>query len=323
MKVLIYGAGAIGSVFGGFLAKSGHEVVLLGRPQHMEIIKAKGLKIEGLWGEFLVNSNLSCYTNSQLVKQDHYGTFDLILLTVKAYDTHSAASDLRNIVGIDTMVLSLQNGITNLEILAKNIGKDQVLGGMVIFGAEVSSPGIVKITVSADDVIIGRISEKTDENKVKEIADNFTEAGIKTKITDKIETILWNKMLYNCSLNALASILNVNYGQLLDTEFTKNIIRRIVSEIYSVTEKKGINLEFKQKEDYLKILFNHLIPLTASHKPSMLQDLQKRRKTEIDYLNGMIAQMAKDLGIQAQTNLTLTELIKFKEKKAGLPLSTY
>ncbi|MFA5103714.1 MAG: ketopantoate reductase family protein [Candidatus Margulisiibacteriota bacterium] len=318
MKILIYGAGAIGSVFGGFLAKAGEEVVMLGRPQHMETIKSRGLKIEGIWGDYLVNSNLLCYSNSPDVKEDHAGSFDLILITVKAYDTFSAASDLRNIINMDTLVLSLQNGIGNTEIIAKNIGADQALGGMIIFGAEIPSPGVVKVLVSADDVVIGRISQKTAQPAVEEIARTFTAAGIKTRTTEQIEMHLWNKILYNCALNALSTVLQVNYGQLLDSEYTKNIMKRVLSEIYAIAEKRGVTLETKLKEDYSKILFNHLIPLTASHKPSMLQDLEKRKKTEIDYLNGMISQMAKDSGISAPANLMLTELVKFKEKKSRI-----
>ena len=315
MKILVYGAGAIGSVFGGFLAKAGEEVVMLGRPQHMEVIKSKGLKIEGIWGDHLVNSNLLCYSNSPDIKEDHAGSFDLILITVKAYDTFSAASDLRNIINMDTLVLSLQNGIGNTEIIAKNIGADQTLGGMIIFGAEIPSPGTVKVTVSADDVTIGRTSKKTEPSAVEEIARTFTAAGIKTKTTEEIEMHLWNKMLYNCALNALATILQVNYAQLLDTEYTKDIMKRVLAEIYAIAEKRGVTLETKLKEDYSKILFNHLIPLTASYKPPMQQDIEKHKKTEIDYLNGIIAQMAKDSGISAPANLMLTELIKFKEKK--------
>ncbi len=315
MKILVYGAGAIGSVFGGFLAKAGEEVVLLGRPQHMEAIKGKGLKIEGIWGDHLVGSNLLCYSTSQDIKEDHAGTFDLILITVKAYDTFSAASDLRNMINMDTLVLSLQNGIGNTEIIAKNIGADQVLGGMVIFGADIPSPGTVKVNVSADDVIIGRISEKTLKDSVENVARLFTSAGIKTRTADNIETHLWNKILYNCALNALATVLHVSYGQLLETEYTKNIMKRSLAEIYALAEKRGVVLETKMKEDYSKILFNHLIPLTASHKPSMLQDIEKRKRTEIDYLNGMIVQMSKDTGLQSPVNLMLTELIKFKEKK--------
>lgn len=315
MKILVYGAGAIGSVFGGLLAKSGEEVVLLGRTPHMEAIKAKGLKIEGIWGDHLVKSNLLCYSNSPDIKEDHAGTFDLIIISVKAYDTFSAASDLRNMINMDTLVLSIQNGIGNTDIIAKNIGADQVLAGMVIFGAEMLSPGIVRVNVSADDVTIGRISKKTDQPLVEEIARIFTLAGIKTKTSEQIEAHLWNKMLYNCALNALATILNVNYGQLLDSEHSRNIMRRVLWEIYAVVEKRGLELEKAIKEEYSKTLFNHLIPLTASHKPSMLQDMEKRKRTEIDYLNGMIVQMAKDAGLAAPTNLMLTELIKYKEKK--------
>lgn len=297
------------------MAKAGEEVVLLGRAPHMEAIKAKGLRIEGIWGEHTVNSNILCYSNSQDVKEDHAGTFDLILITVKSYDTFSAASDIRNIVNMDTLVLSLQNGLGNTEILSKNIGADQVLGGMLIFGAEIPSPGKVNVTVSADDVVIGRVSERTEQSSVEEISAAFTAAGIKTKTTDKIAMHLWKKLLYNCSLNALASILNVSYGQLLDTEHTKNIMRRVIMEVYQLAEKSGIELEPKTKEEYSKILFNHLIPLTSAHRPSMLQDIEKRKKTEIDNLNGMIAILSKNYGLFAHSNLMLTELIKFKEKK--------
>jgi 2-dehydropantoate 2-reductase len=315
MKILIYGAGAVGSVFGGMLAKAGEEVVLLGRAPHMEAIKAKGLRIEGIWGEHTINSNILCYSNSQDVKEDHAGTFDLIIISVKAYDTFSAASDLRNMINMDTLVLSIQNGIGNTEIIAKNIGADQTLAGMVIFGSEMISPGIVRVNVSADDVAIGRINKNTDQSAVEKVAAAFTLAGIKTKTTEQIEAHLWNKMLYNCALNALAAILNVTYGQLLESEHAKNIMRRVLWEIYAVVERQGLVLEKKIKEEYSKILFNHLIPLTSAHKPSMLQDMEKRKKTEIDYLNGMIVQMAKDAGVASPTNLMLTELIKFKEKK--------
>ncbi len=318
MKILIYGAGAIGSVFGGFLAKSGEEVVMLGRPQQMETIKSKGLKIEGIWGDHLINSNILCYSNGPDLKEDHGTSFDLIIITVKAYDTLSASSDIRNMVNMDTLVLSLQNGIGNTDMIAKGIGADQVLGGMVIFGAEIFSPGSVRVTVSADDVVIGRISDKTEAKRVEEIANIFTAAGIKTRTTEEINKAIWNKVIYNCSLNALASTLGITYGQLLESEHTKDIMRRIIAEIYALAQKCAIDLEPKTKEEYIKILFNHLIPLTATHKPSMLQDIEKRRRTEIDYLNGMVVQMSKDHGLSSPVNQVLTELIKFKEKKRSI-----
>ena len=314
MKILIYGAGSIGCVFGGFLSKAGEEVVLLGRPAQMEAIKAKGLQIEGIWGAHQIK-DLLAYSNSEHLKEDHAGTFDLILLTVKSYDTVAALADIVNIINNKTIVLSLQNGLGNIEAVSKALGQEQTLGGRVIFGAETAVPGAVKVTVSADDVVIGKISPNTSLEKVEEIASLFSFAGIKTRTTPEIDKFIWGKVIYNCALNGLASLLNINYGQLLDSEHTKDIMRRIVGEVYLIAQKKGIALEPATKEEYIKTLFNRLIPLTSSHRPSMLQDIEKGKKTEIDALNGAIIRMGKDASISAPTNQLITELIKYKETR--------
>lgn len=314
MKILVYGAGSIGLVFGAFLAKAGEDVVLLGRANNMETIKSTGLKVEGIWGNFTVPIP-SAYSHSEQLKQDHAETFDLILLTVKSYDTVSAMANIRNIAGINTMILSLQNGLGNTEAISLVAGEAQTLGGRVIFGAENFEPGTVRVTVSADDVVIGRISKKTPPEIVEEIANTFTAAGIKTRTTEEINKFIWGKVLYNCCLNALATVLQVTYGQLLESEYSKDIMKRVINEIYKVALKANIELDPKTKEEYTKILFNKLIPLTSSHKASMLQDIEKNKKSEIDHLNRMIVRMGKDHGVPTPTNQLLTELIKFKERK--------
>lgn len=314
MKILIYGAGAIGSIFGGFLSKSGEDVALLGRPQHMEAIRAKGLLIQGIWGEHKI-SNLQVFSTNSQLKESNKESFDLIILTVKAYDTISALADIRNLTGVNTYVLSLQNGLGNVEAISEVIGKEKTIGGRVIFGAEILSPAVVKVTVSADDVVIGAISNKMPAAKADEIAKAFTLAGIKTRTTDEIEKYIWGKVLYNASLNPLATILGITYGELLESEYTKDIMRRVIHEIYSITQKKNIELLQKTKEEFIKVLFNNLIPLTSGHKPSMLADIDKQKRTEIDQLNGAVLKIAKEIGVTLPTNQILYELIKFRERR--------
>ena len=275
MKILVFGAGAIGSVIGGFLAKAGEEVFLLGRTQHAEMIKVRGLQITGIWGEHKID-NIPTYSNSAELKEKYEDYFDLIILTVKSYDTIAAMADIRNIAGISTYILSLQNGLGNLEAIAKVAGEEQVLGGRVIFGAQITSPGVVKVTVSADDILIGRYSQKTPHEDVEKIANAFNIAGLKTRVAEDVQKAIWGKVVYNCALNPLASLLNVTYGELLETVYTKDIIRRIVAEVYAVAEMKGIAIDPPTKDEYLKLLFNKLVPLTSSHHPSMLQDIEKR-----------------------------------------------
>lgn len=314
MKFLIYGAGATGCVFGGFLAKAGEEVVLLGRPAHIETIKSKGLDISGIWGIHKI-TGLSGYTNSLDLKQAHNTSFDVVILTVRAYDTVAAMADIRNIINENTYVLSMQNGLGNVEIISRAIGDDQTLGGRAILGAEFTSSHEVKVSVSADDVVVGRLTPKTPLQKVEELANLFTLSGIKTLCSDEIHKYIWGKVIYNCALNALGSVLNASYGELIDNEYTRDIMRRVIAEIYAVALKKGVELEHKTKEDQIKVLFNRLIPLTSIYKPSMIHDIEQFKKTEIDHLNGAIVQMGRDLGLPCPANQLLTELIKFKEKR--------
>lgn len=312
MKILVLGAGSIGSVFGGFLAKSGHEVILFGRDHCITPINHGGLHIEGIWGEHHI-TNIRGYSNLNKIARCEGKTFDLTLLTVKSYDTRNVLEHYLHTFGKSILTVSLQNGLGNLEIIAELLGAEKAIGGRVIFGAELLAPAHVRVTVYADKVVLGSLKDGVPSAKVKEISALFDASGIPTTFTEEIETCIWGKVLYNAALNPLSCLLEVNYGKLLENKQAKTIMEDIVKELFAVLQKKNIGVTWIDADEYSTHLFNQLIPPTRDHFSSMLQDIRKGKQTEIDALNGKVVTLGEELGFDLPLNRTLTALVKAKK----------
>lgn len=312
MKVLILGAGAIGSLFGGFLARAGHQVCFLGRQTNNDAVRNKGLKIDGIWGDHLV-TGISCFESPDQILNQGIKEFDYVIVSVKSYDTESVVSEYINKFPASAPVISLQNGLGNIQKIENLVGTDNTIGGRVITGVEYLDPGYIRVTVSAADPVLGAVNKSSSGNAEK-AAKMFTESGIHTDVTDNIETHIWEKVLYNCALNALSTTLNINYGKLLSSPAAKDIILNIIIEIYNVIRKENIIVNFKTPQDYTQHLIETLIPLTFDHHPSMLQDINHNKRTEIDALNGAIVDISKKHNLVSPYNSTILNLIKAKEQ---------
>jgi 2-dehydropantoate 2-reductase len=310
MKVLIYGAGSVGSVVGGFLAKAGHDVTLVGRAGHLDAIARAGLRISGIWGEHRIQ-RLNTATSLDAVS----GPFDFIVVAVKSYDTRAAAESLQSFVAPETLVCSYQNGLGNAEVLAEVLGWHHVLDARVIYGVWLPEPGHAQVTVTADATAIGCYRDAVPMERIEVIARAMNSAGIPTHATDRIATFLWAKVAYNCALNPLSALLDVPYGGLLDTEDTKAVMREVVAELYAVGRAEGVALDPATAEDYVARLFGRLIPVTAGHYASMHEDFRRKRRTEIDALNGAIARLGAARSLACPTNETLTRLVHAKEHR--------
>ncbi|MCL6584683.1 MAG: 2-dehydropantoate 2-reductase [bacterium] len=311
MKYLVVGTGALGSIFGGFLHLSGQEVGFLGRGEHFEHIRRQGLLIRGIWGEHRV-SGLKTFSSPREVPS----ACKVILLCVKSFDTAEAVRQTANLLAEDGLVVSLQNGLGNVEKIAAEVGSRRTLGGRVIFGVEIPRPGEAQVTVCADKVVLGSVGPQgADREKIKQIVEDFCRAHIPTEMVDQIFPFIWAKVLYNCALNPLAALLGVTYGELGENPQTQAIMKEIIAEIYQVAARIGITLPQSSAESYFDHLLNTLIPATASHHASMLQDLRRGKRTEIDALNGAISQMASELGLPAPANLLISRLIHFCESR--------
>jgi 2-dehydropantoate 2-reductase len=309
MNILVMGAGAVGSAVGGFLGQAGHHVALVGRDPHMVAIRERGLLIEGIWGEHLIRG-LRTFTNVREVPRER---FDLVLITTKSYDTGDAARQVLPWLSEDSLVISLQNGLGNVETISEMVGDSRAVGGRLIFGIRIPEAGRVEITVYADKVMLGSPSHKVDFARLEAIASAFTQAGIPTEATLEIEQFIWGKVFYNCCLNPLSALLEVTYGELSEHPETRQIMTSVIEEIFAVAAAKGVALAWRSPLEYQKILLGRLVPDTYAHHSSMLQDVMRGKKTEIDALNGAIARMGEETRIPTPVNLMLTQLIKVKE----------
>lgn len=310
MNILVMGAGAVGSAVGGFLGQAGHRVALVGRDPHMAAIRERGLRIEGIWGEHLIRG-LRTFTNIREVPREH---FDLVLVTTKSYDTGDAARQVLPWLSEDSLVISLQNGLGNVETISEMVGDSRAVGGRLIFGIRIPEAGRVEITVYADKVMLGSPSHKVDFARLEAIAGAFTQAGIPAEATLEIEQFIWGKVFYNCCLNPLSALLEVTYGELIEHPETRQIMTSVIEEIFAVAAAKGVALAWRSPLEYQKILLGRLVPDTYAHQASMLQDVMRGKKTEIDALNGAIARLGEETGIPTPVNLMLTQLIKVKER---------
>jgi len=313
MRVVIVGAGAIGSVVGGFLSRAGHTVAMVGRGAHLDAMAAAGLRITGIWGDHDVHG-FSTYRNARDVTGPDW---DLVAIVTKSFDTAGALDDAAGCVGDGTLVLSLQNGLGNVEQVEERFGIERALGGMVIFGARVVEPGTVEVTVYANEVRVGSRTGTVDAQRVEQIADACTEAGIPTLATDAIESHIWGKVLYNCALNPMSAILGVSYGTLADYEHTRRIMRNVIDEIYHVAGAKGVALFQDTPTGYFRHFIDDLVPPTAAHRASMFEDLRLGRKTEINAMNGAVARIGAERGIACPVNATLAGLVHAREYAAG------
>jgi 2-dehydropantoate 2-reductase len=275
----------------------------------MSAIRRRGLSIGGIWGEHLA-SDLEAHTSvSQVPKAD----FDLVLITTKAYDTERAIDQALPRVGAHTLVASLQNGLGNVESIAARVGAERTLGARLMFGAELVGPGRVEVTVQGGELMLGSPTGCIPPARIEEVARTFSQAGIAAQSTDQIKGFLWGKMLYNCCLNALSALLEVNYGRLLETDATRNIMWDVIREVFAVAARRQVSLLWSQPEEYRELLFGELIPTTAAHRASMYADLKGDKRTEIDALNGAIARLGEEVGVPTPTCSLLTRIVCARE----------
>jgi 2-dehydropantoate 2-reductase len=310
VSILVFGTGAIGSVIGGLLAKAGHDVTLYGRERYLRAIREGGLRIAGIWGDHFVESLAVFRSMDELEGKK----FRDVLLCVKSFDTEAAARELVPLLQSDSLVYSLQNGVGNVEIIAERVGEDRTVGGRVIFGAKVEEPGLVRVTVYAEEVMLGPVSGKTDFGRIEEMAKWMSEAGVPTLPTTEIHKYLWAKVLYNSALNPLSVLFNVTYGELAGNPVTRRIMEQVIEEIFAVTRAAGIEMFWEDAGGYKEKFFGAEVPATVAHRSSMLQAIETGRRIDIDALNGAVVKLGEKVGVETPVNRLLVDLVRAKER---------
>ncbi len=304
-SIAVVGAGALGSLFGGMLARAGHKVTLIGRGAHVDAINRDGLLLQGLDSEHripvLATTDISAVRDAGLV-----------LFCVKSLDTETAAAAMAPHLSREAVILSLQNGVDNPERIGRHTG-NEVIPVLVYAGANSPAPGSVRHT-GGGNIVIGRLAKFRGGAgpgpwPLDSIAAIFAGAGVSVKVSDDIEADLWVKLLMNCAYNAVSALGRSHYSRMVATSEVNRLMRDAADEVAKVAKAKGIRLPDDVVETAMKLA--DTMPQTMS---STAQDIAKGRPTEIAHLNGYVVREGEALGVATPVNRALNALIRLLEQ---------
>jgi 2-dehydropantoate 2-reductase len=295
MKVAVMGAGAVGCYYGGMLARAGHEVVLIGRPQHVAAFNRTGLRLQAQ--SFDDTIPVRADTDAAIA-----GGADLVLFCVKSTDTETAGAQLREHLRADTLVLTLQNGTDNAERL-RGVIAQEVAAAVVYVATEMAGPGHVRHHGRGELVI-------EPATRSREAADALIAAGVPTEISDNVRGALWLKLILNCAYNALSAVTQLPYGKIVQNPGVPAVIAHLVAECRAVAAAEGVTLAGDVDAAVRRIA--ETMPTQYS---STAQDLARRKPSEIDHLNGFIVRRGQALGVPTPVNLTMHTLVRLVEAR--------
>jgi 2-dehydropantoate 2-reductase len=315
MKIAIIGPGALGCLVAASLARSGEDVWLLDKVQERaKKINNSGIKVEGI-GEFSAKVRATCDAKDIEV-------CDLVIVCVKSYDTEEAVKEAKASIGDNTLVLTLQNGLGNEEVIAEIVGQEKVVGGVTSHGSTYVGDGKVR-HAGKGETIIGRWYTPPARKDVKkwyiprrkleEISALLKKASFETKISDNIKEVIWSKLVINAGINALGALTRLKNGDLFRYEWTRNVMKQTVMEAVKVAKRRRINLVYSDPVKKIESVCSSSLDNVCS----MLQDVIDGQKTEIDYINGAIAAEGAALGVPTPVNSVLTDLVKALETGYG------
>ncbi|MGH8829550.1 MAG: ketopantoate reductase family protein [Polaromonas sp.] len=300
LKVAVMGAGAVGCYYGGMLARAGHDVVLIARPQHVEAIVRDGLRMETK--TFDEHVRLAASSEPSAVQGA-----DVVLFCVKSTDTESAGALIRPHLPADALVLCLQNGVDNADRLRTVLTETAVAAAVVYVATEMAGPGHVKHHGRGELVI-----EPSSASEA--VAQALIAAGVPTEISGNVRGALWAKLILNCAYNAVSAIAQLPYGKTVQGEGVKDMMRDVVNECLAVAKAEGVQVPGDVDAAVRKIAES--MPGQFS---STAQDLARGKRSEIDYLNGLIVRRGEALGVATPANRVLWALVKLLETKRGEP----
>jgi 2-dehydropantoate 2-reductase len=295
MKIAVMGAGAVGCYYGFKLARAGHDVMLIGRPQHVEAIERHGLRLETQ--TFDEHIRVSASSDAGAVQGAQ-----LVLFCVKSNDTESAAVAIKPHLAPDALVLSLQNGVENAGRL-RALLPQEVIAAVVYVGTEMAGPGHVRHHGRGELVI--EQSKASDD-----IARLLIAAGVPADISDNVRGALWAKLILNCAYNALSAITQLPYGRLVKGEGVTAVMRDLVDECVAVAKADGVTIPGD-----VDLAVRKIAETAAGQYASTAQDLARGKRSEIDHLNGLIVRRGEALAIATPANRLLHAIVKLIESK--------
>ncbi len=303
MKIVVVGPGALGCLVSAILKnKTKEEIWLLDEfSDRAKKLSADGIKVEGLGGSFNVKVNVTSNVKD-------IGQCDLLILCVKSYSTEDACKQIKEIVTDKASILTLQNGLGNVQILNDHFGEDRVIAGVTNHGSTLLGVGHVR-HAGKGDTVIGKADGRV-LGAIREVAGLLTKAGMETKVSRDIDSVIWSKLIVNSGINAITAITGLSNGAIVEDDECRQVLRSAVQEAVKVVKRKRIKLSYDDPIQKVE----SVCKATSENISSMLQDVLNKNRTEIDFINGAIVRQAKSLNIPTPVNEVLTNLVKAIER---------
>ena len=300
MKIAIIGTGAMGSIYAARFAKAGHDVVAADIWQeHIDQINKDGLVVEGPDGR-ITTKNVRASTNILNLE-----ACDFYIIATKALDLEKSIERLKDQVDLNSPIITIQNGLGSGDIILKHMPKHHVILGVAEgFGASIRAPGQVVHTANKK-IRLGSISKRSDKSELQDIVSVWRAGGLKTEIYENIEQLIWEKLLCNVALSGPCSIFGCNVKELKNNKEYWSYALNCMQEAYSVGLAKGIPFSFSDPIAFV----SEFAERVGSAKPSMLQDFEAKKRTEIDFINGAIPPLAAELRINTPFNDHVCKII--------------
>ena len=286
MKIAVMGTGGVGGYYGALLARSGQDVTFIARGEHLRAIRAGGLRIKSVHGDFTIDAARA------VENPDGIDPVDLVLFAVKTYDIDAAAVSLLPLLGPETMVLGLQNGVDAAERIGEIVGAHHMVGGATWLSAAVEGPGVIGQYSPFRRVVVGEL-DGLDSPRVGMIVEAFHRAGAEAEPTTDIRKILWTKFVFIAATSALGALTRVSIGRYRDTAETRAVLRAALEEVAAVGRAAGVGLDAA----IVKKTMEFIDDAAPGLKPSLQRDVEAGRRSELESMIGIVVRMGQARGV--------------------------
>ncbi len=299
MRIAAMAAGAVGGYFGGRMAAAGHDVAFIARRAHLDAIRSKGLRINSVHGDL--------HLKDVNVTDDpaKVGPVDVVLFAVKLWDTEAAAELARPLVGPDTRIITLQNGVDSVERVGPILGTDKTVAGTAYIATVISEPGVISHTSKFAIMRCGRVDGRPDA-RLNVFAETAKAAGLDISVMPDMNSERWQKFIFLSSMAGVNCVTRLSIGQVLADPDTRAFYRRLLEECFAVGKAKGVNLPKDYVDD--RMTFSDNAP--PGMKASMLHDLEAGNRLELDWLTGKVVSLGRELGVPTPASEAVYAAVK-------------
>jgi len=286
MRVAIVGTGGVGGYYGGLLARAGHDVTFIARGVHLQAIRTNGLKVHSVHGDFHIQPARGTDDPAEV------GSVDLTIFAVKTYDTDNAARLMRPLVGPQTAILPLQNGVESAAHLSRYFEKQAILGGATWIVSSVAEPGVIKQESQFRRIALGEFDGR-ESRRVQAIGKALAESGATVEVSTEIEKVLWTKLLFIASFSGITSVTRAPAGPVMACDESRLLLEQAMREVEAVARATGISLDADVVDKAMTFCGN-LEPTATS---SMQRDVASGRRSEYDATNGAVVRAGRRSGV--------------------------